>query len=85
MTSLNLIDTSPLSEVTIESEVTENMLPECQTEFVIGDAPVSTVHHLRILSTLPGQAIVMISPYQFNQQGRNYVMSVVMTLVIRRT
>ena len=43
MTSLNLIDTSPLSEVTTESEVTENMLPECQTEFVIGDAPVSTV------------------------------------------
>ena len=68
MTSLNLTETSPLSEVTTESEVTDstNMLPEHQTEFVIEDTPVSTVHHL--LPTLSSQAIVMISPHQL----RNY-------------
>ena len=61
MTCLNLTETSPLSEVTIESEVTESMLPEIQTEFVIEDTPVSTVHHL--LPTLSSQAMVMISPH----------------------
>ena len=63
VTSLNLIETSPLSEVTIESEVTESMLPdhEHQTEFVIEDTPVSTVHHL--LLTLSSQAMIMISPH----------------------
>ena len=68
MTSLNLIKTSPLSEVTIESEVTDstNTLPEHQTEFVIEDTPVNTVHHL--FPTLPSQAIVMITSHQL----RNY-------------
>ena len=61
VTSLNLIETSPLSEVTIESEVTESMLPERHTEFVIEDTPVSTVHHL--LPTLSSQAMVMITPH----------------------
>ena len=64
MTSLNLIETSPLSEVTTASEVTDstNTLPERQKEFVIEDTPVSIVHHLP--QTLPNQAIVMISPHQ---------------------
>ena len=68
MTSLNLIETSPLSEVTTEFEATDstNTLPARQKEFVIEDTPVSTVHHL--LSTLPNQAMVMISPHQL----RNY-------------
>ena len=67
MTNLNLIETSPLSGVTTESEVTDstNTLPERQTEFVIEDTPVSTVYHL--LLTLSSQTMVMI-----NITSRNY-------------